>query len=76
VLLDRLDKYRALAQLERRMMSQIDLTKADSDWVEEMDLGCFFLEVFCFMMFFSVPSRSPQWWEGSSAATPAANPSI
>jgi hypothetical protein len=31
---------KALAQLERRMMSQIDLTKAESDWVEAMALGC------------------------------------
>ena len=30
----------ALAQLERRMTSQMALTKEDSDCVEAMDLGC------------------------------------
>src|SRR5262245_14351916 len=37
---------RALAQLERRMMSQMDLTKAERDWVEAMVLGFFCLSVF------------------------------
>ncbi len=65
---------RALAQLERRMMSQIDLTKADSDWVEAMALGCFFREDFLVMRLFPVLSRSLQWWANSSAVARATSP--
>ena len=65
---------RALAQLERRMMSQIDLTKADSDWAEAMALGCFFREDFLVMRLFPVLSRSLQWWANSSAVARATSP--
>jgi hypothetical protein len=42
---------KALAQLERRMMSHIALTKEERDWVVPIVLGCFlFLVFFMFAM--------------------------
>jgi len=41
---------KALAQLDRRMMSQIDLTKDDKDFVEPIDFGC--LACFALFVFF------------------------
>src|SRR5450830_1287083 len=54
---------KALAQLERRMMSQMDLTKLDSDWVEAMALGAlvFFEGIMeCMSSRFTVKSSSVQ----------------
>ena len=45
---------KALAQLERRMMSQIDLTKLESDWVDAIALGALTLPVVGLAFFIGV----------------------